>query len=81
VTLKAGGVTDESGFPFTTIADGKFRGKFSISAGEFYELPKWSLTLSKDGFHDEEVDISPTQQPESGGREGQIEVVAYMRKI
>src|SRR5579863_1943927 len=76
VTLKANRVTHQTGFPFDTSADRKFRAKFSISDQEFPldgTLPKWSLVLSKGAFHDEEVDISPAQHP-SGSQEVQIEV-------
>jgi hypothetical protein len=80
VTVNADGVSHQTGFPFTTNGDGKFRARFDINEREFSEgkIRKWSLTLSRDGFEDEEVDISPTQEP-SGGNEVQIEVVAYLR--
>jgi len=36
------------------------------------ELPQWSLTLSKDGYQDETLDISPKQKPESPRRTTQL---------
>jgi hypothetical protein len=82
VTLQADGLTHQTGFPFATEPGGKFRAMFRISDQEFFPegtLPKWSLILTEEGFHDEEIDISPSQRPTSGGQETQIEVVAYMR--
>jgi hypothetical protein len=41
---------------------------------------QWSLNLSKEGYTDEVIDVSPGQEPSrSGGGRTQIIVVAFMR--
>lgn len=62
--------------------DGKFSFTFKVSARVFRPegaLPKWRLVLSKEGFHDETVDISPRRAPKSGGQITQMTVIAYIR--
>jgi hypothetical protein len=36
------------------------------------ELPQWSLTLSKNGYQDATLDISPKQKPESPRKTTQL---------
>ena len=43
------------------------------------ELPKWSIVLTKSGYEDEVLDISPSQRPDSGREKRRIVVYAYMR--
>jgi hypothetical protein len=42
-------------------------------------MPKWSLTLAKEGYADEVIDISPSKEPESTKATNQTVVVAYMK--
>jgi len=65
-------LTDEAGRLSTT---------FSVSALAFSPegtLPKWRLVLSKEGFHDEVVDVSPRRAPASGKEVRQLIVTAYV---
>ena len=66
VTLGASALFVKPNRPVTGV-DGRFLLQFSVSDGEFVsgEMPHWSLTLSKEGYADEVVDISPSREPES----------------
>jgi hypothetical protein len=70
---------DES--PSITNADGVFTASCYADDYQFFpdQLPTWSLVLSKEGYHDEAIDISPARKPDSGWEERRVVVVAYMR--
>ena len=57
----------QAAFPVISRLDGKFRAKFEVSDTHFVydRLPDWSLILTKDGYQDAAVDISPKVRPES----------------
>jgi hypothetical protein len=67
--------------PPVTVPDGTFAASCSAPDFQFVgdNLPTWSLVLSKDGYHDEIIDISPARRPGSGPAENRIVVVAYLR--
>jgi hypothetical protein len=68
--------------PTVTATDGSFLLRFTVSDGDFGPggaMPRWSLTLAREGYADEVIDISPTREPESAKITNQIFVVAYMR--
>jgi hypothetical protein len=80
ITLEAGSLFATTS-PAMTATDGTFSLRFTVSDGAFgpVAMPKWSLTLAKEGYFDELIDISPTKEPESAKITNQIFVVAYMR--
>lgn len=61
--------------------DGKLFHSFRAADIAFMHdgLPEWSLTLSREGYHDEVIDISPRRKPNAGNVPTQLAVVAYMR--
>lgn len=79
VSLEASEVFLNTG-PVPTAADGSFFLRFRVSDGAFGTgMPRWSLTLEKEGYADEVVDISPTREPTSTKVTNQIAVVAFMK--
>jgi hypothetical protein len=81
VTLEAEHVRN---WPEMLLTDkaGRLSFTFSVSDIAFWPegtLPRWRLVLSKDGYHDELVDISPRQAPQSRKEVRQMIVTAYMR--
>ena len=66
--------------PVVTGSDGRFSFKFSVDTFEFSngKLPTWTLKLSKTGFEDETIEITPTKRPESGTTT-QIMMFAFVR--
>lgn len=81
VTLKVNGIDYGFAKPLFSAKDGEFDGRFGISDSEFSpnKLPIFTLTLSKAGFVDEEIDISPKKQPGDTDEPRRFIVVAYMR--
>ncbi|MBI3821824.1 MAG: hypothetical protein HY289_03985 [Planctomycetes bacterium] len=81
VTLKAEHFSEAPNFPVSTGPDGSVRFSFRVRDTVLHHdaMPKWSLLLSKQGFHDEEIDITLKQKPESPKRETQLVVAAFMR--
>ena len=67
-------------FPVRTGPDGRFVVEFSVRDGEFFagKLPKWKFTLSKAGFEDEAVEITPTKEPQPRTA-NQIVLFAFVR--
>src|SRR4051794_26553441 len=63
-TLQAGGIR-ESSFPVVTGPDGSVRASFRVADSQFMrgELPKWTLVLTKEGYEDQALDVSPTHTP------------------
>lgn len=80
VTLKASSLFTESG-PVWTGPDGSFVLGFEVSDGAFSprRMPQWSLTLVKEGYVDEVIDISPAKEPTSSKTTNTIVVVGYLR--
>jgi hypothetical protein len=80
VMLKAPGII-ESHFPVVTEADGSFVATFKVFDTQFDhgKLPQWSLDLSKDGYEEETLDVSPKQAPESSKKTTQISVEGSLR--
>ncbi len=60
---------DRDQSPPVTAADGVFTASCRVSDVHFLgdKLPTWLLVLSKDGYQDEVIEISPTRKPDSGG--------------
>lgn len=63
-----------------TGSDGSFLLRFSVGDIEFLpdEMPKWSLSLAKEGYADEVIDISPSKEPESSRIVNVIVLQSYM---
>jgi len=80
VTIRADGIRGESPFPVITGPDGTFKARFEVGDIEFMrdELPQWSLTLSKDGYQDATLDISPKQEPESPRKTTQLRAQGHL---
>src|SRR5262249_54910294 len=57
----------ESSFPVVTQPDGTFKARVRINDIEFMheEMPKWTLQLTKNGFENTTVDVSPKSKPKS----------------
>lgn len=74
-------IFDRDQYPPTTNADGVFAPSCYAPDYQFFHdaLPTWSLVLSREGYHNEIIDISPTRKPDTGREERRIVVVAYMR--
>ena len=79
VDLQAKGLREDWPGSVSKDEDGTLVTKFSVSAGQFYKLPSWRLVLSQPGYHDEVIDISPRNKPESGAPPTQLVVIANMR--
>ena len=66
-----------------TATDGTFSFGLEVFNGDFLYngTPnyKWILTLTKEEYADEEIDISPIKEPESTSTKNHICVAAYMR--
>lgn len=79
VNLEGSGILVKPTYAMTG-DDGGFSLRFRIRDSEFSpgQMPHWSLTLSKEGFADEVVDISPSQEPKSSAP-NPIVVVAFLR--
>jgi hypothetical protein len=60
-----------------TASDGSFLLSFEVGDDEFAvgRMPKWSLVLTKEGFADEILDISPTKEPSHSS--GPVEIIVY----
>jgi hypothetical protein len=80
VTLEAGLCSSDNPFPVVTQPDGTFSANFRVYDGDFMgnRLPKWSLTLSREGYADLTIDVSPKQIPESTTKPTPIKVAARM---
>jgi hypothetical protein len=68
-----------SGFPATTDPDGAFAGGFSASGGRPLKPGEWTVKLTRDGFADEVVDITPVRVPDSAESRTQLFLVVYVR--
>lgn len=80
IEIRGGLTFDRDQFPPATNADGVFTASCQAFDHEFFDkLPTWSVVLSKEGYHNEAIDISPTRKPDSGREERRIVVMAYMR--
>jgi hypothetical protein len=81
ISLKADGIFGKEKFPIVTEADGTFGVDYEVMDIQFMraELPTWALVLSKEGYSDEIIDISPTRKPDSPKTTTHIVVVAYMK--
>jgi len=81
VRTDAGQMTPREDGPAVTAPDGSFGATISVRDSEFFgnKHPRWTLTLARDGYADELIDISPQRQPESGSPPTQLVVVAYLR--
>ncbi len=67
--------------PTHTGIDGTFMIEGEVSDSAFrVGYPAWSLRVSRSGFADEVLDVSPTEQPESSRNPVRIFVVVQMRK-
>jgi hypothetical protein len=78
VALEASGLLERP-TPTVTGNDGSFSLRFRVSDGEFVpdRLPRWSLTLAKEGYSEEVIDVSPSEEPKSP--KSKVVVLAYMR--
>jgi hypothetical protein len=67
VMLRVGGIVGGTPSPVVTGADGTFNVSFRVADIEFMrdKLPRWSLVLSKEGYDNLTIDVSPTQEPKS----------------
>lgn len=67
--------------PIITRSDGTFRFEWNLLDGSFDgpRMPSLILNLTKTGYSDESVDISPQQKPSSTQIPAPIFVVAYLR--
>jgi len=81
VTLDVGAVDKDTPFTVSIGRDGSFGASFRVADGVFIgiDMPKWTLVLSKPGFQDEIIDVSPREQPESKKVTNAVVVVAYLR--
>jgi hypothetical protein len=81
IVLKNAREHGDTPFPVTTQADGAFSANFRVAGSQFVaaDPPVWSLALSKDGFHDEVIDIRFGNRPESPKVTTFLVVVGAMR--
>ncbi len=81
VTLKVNDADAEFSRPLVFLKDGQFEGEFRVGDSVFFgkKLPTFTLVLSKDGYFDEHVDISPKKDPGETDELTRFVVVAYMR--
>jgi hypothetical protein len=81
VSLKEGPAFVGDPMPAITGNDGSFILRFRVSDIEFPPgtRPKWSLSLAKDNYTDEVIDIGPFEEPESAKTTNLVVVSAYMR--
>ena len=78
VTAHAGWSSD---LPATTEADGSFLFTFRASSSDFNstQLPKWTATMSREGYVVQDVEFSPMRRPNSNEPPTQFVLVVHLR--
>jgi hypothetical protein len=66
-------------FPVTSGQDGRFRVSFTMPDIAFMGGEPWSLSLKKEGYHDETIDLGSFDEPKSSDPT-RIVVAATMRE-
>ena len=66
-------------FPVVSGEDGRFSVSFTMPDVAFMGAGPWSVSLEKEGYHDETIDLGPFEEPQSS-EPTRIVVAATMRE-